>query len=225
MTAHPFGSDRADDLAGRGGREADAVPGAAFRPPEGDDDELLTRAARRARRRRSPARTVVEWVLVIGGALIVALLIKAFLLQAFYIPSESMEPTLKVGDRVLVNKLSDDLGDVRRGHIIVFGRPTNEPPSEIDDLIKRVVALPGEVVEGRDGMLYIDGFPLEEPYLPAGTITQPFAPVTVPEGHLFVMGDNRGDSRDSRAFGPIDAELIVGRAVVTVWPLGRVGTL
>ena len=100
MTSHPFGPDRDDELEAPNGRDGSAVPGAAFRPPT-DADELLTRTERRqAKPRRSPVRNAIEWLLVIGGALLVALVIKAFLFQAFYIPSASMEPTLAVGDRV-----------------------------------------------------------------------------------------------------------------------------
>src|SRR5690606_16066374 len=164
------------------------------------------------RRARSPLRSLLEWALVIGGALGVALLIQTFLFQAFYIPSESMEPTLAEGDRVLVNKLSDSPGDLSRGDVVVFERPPNEPPSEVQDLIKRVIGLPGETVEGREGVVYVDGVPIDEPYLAPATVTAPFAPVVVPDGHLFVMGDNRGNSRDSRFFGPIHGDLIVGRA-------------
>lgn len=224
MTTSAFGPEGPDDLAGRDGT---TVPGAAFRPA-GDTDELLARSDRpasRRSRRRSPLRNAIEWIAVIAGALVVALVIKTFLFQAFYIPSESMEPTLTEGDRVLVNKLSYDLHDVNRGDVIVFERPPNEPVSEIEDLIKRVVGLPGDTVEGRDGRVYVNGTPLEEPYLPSGVLTDPFAPIEVPEGHVFVMGDNRGNSRDSRVFGPISEDLIVGRAFITVWPLGRVELL
>ena len=225
MTTTPFGPEGHDDLDGRDGA---TVPGSAFRAPS-DTDELLARSERRAaqggKRRRSPLRNAIEWFAVIGGALVVALVIKTFLFQAFYIPSESMEPTLTRGDRVLVNKLSYDLHDVNRGDVIVFERPPNEPPSEIEDLIKRVVGLPGDTVEGRDGVVYVNGSPLDEPYLPAEVLTEPFAPIEVPAGSVFVMGDNRGNSRDSRVFGPIDEDLIVGRAFVTVWPLGRIDTL
>ena len=163
-------------------------------------------------------------------------------MQAFYIPSESMEPTLLVNDRVLVNRLSYKLHDVNRGDVIVFEKPaTLVSPvgaAEIKDLIKRVVALPGESVVFQDGDVYVDGRPLDEPYLPAGTVTQPGPggatwdhrctpddPCVVPEGTLWVMGDNRSNSEDSRWIGPIDQDLIVGRAFVTVWPLDRIGGL
>jgi signal peptidase I len=177
-------------------------------------------------RGRSRSRTIVEWIAVIGGALVVALLIKTFLIQAFYIPSSSMEPTLDVGDRVLVNKLSYRLHDVNRGDLVVFELPEGQSEGA-RDLIKRVIALPGETVEGRDGVVVIDGRVLDEPYLPEGARTEAFDPVEVPEDQVFVMGDNRspGGSRDSRIFGPIAQDDIVGRAFVRVWPLGALGFL
>ncbi len=174
----------------------------------------------------SGLRSLVEWIVVVGGALVIALVIKTFLLQAFYIPSSSMVSTLNIGDRVLVNKLSYDLHDVHRGDIIVFERPEAEADSStITDLIKRVVGLPGDTVEAQNGQVLVNGEPLDEPYLDEGVTTGDFDPVTVPEGHFFMMGDNRGDSRDSRFFGPIAEETIVGRAFFRVWPLGDISTL
>ncbi len=173
----------------------------------------------------SAVRSMVEWVVVVGGALIIALVIKTFLLQAFYIPSSSMVSTLNIGDRVLVNKLSYKVHDVHRGDIVVFERPPGEADSEITDLIKRVVGLPGDTVEGRNGQVFINGEPLDEPYLDEGVTTGDFDPVEVPADHLFMMGDNRGDSRDSRFFGPIAEDTIVGRAFFRVWPLGDISTL
>jgi signal peptidase I len=174
---------------------------------------------------RSNAKSILEWVGVIVGALLVALLIKTFLLQSFYIPSRSMEPTLRIGDRVLVNKLSYKVHDINRGDIVVFERPKDEPPDAIKDLIKRVIGLPGETVSTQNGQVYIDGRPLDEPYLPAGTVTDNLPPTKVPDDEVFVMGDNRGDSRDSRYFGPIDEGLIVGRAFVRIWPVTHLGFL
>ncbi len=173
----------------------------------------------------SGLRSLVEWVVVVGGALVIALVIKTFLLQAFYIPSSSMVSTLNVGDRVLVNKLSYKVHDVHRGDIIVFERPEGEADSQITDLIKRVIGLPGDTVEGQNGRVVINGEPLDEPYLDEGVTTGDFPPTDVPEGHLFMMGDNRGDSRDSRYFGTIDEDTIVGRAFFRVWPLGDISTL
>ncbi len=174
---------------------------------------------------RSNTKSILEWVGVIVGALLVALVIKTFLLQAFYIPSRSMEPTLRIGDRVLVNKLSYKVHDINRGDIVVFERPPNEPPDAIKDLIKRVIALPGETISSQNGQVFIDGRPLDEPYLPAGTLTDNLTTVTVPVGHVFVMGDNRSDSRDSRFFGAIEEGSIVGRAFVRIWPVTHMGFL
>lgn len=210
------GGERLDELDAA---EAAAVATALSRPRQSDR-----------------MRSAVEWVAVIVGALVVALVVKTFLFQAFYIPSGSMEPTLDRGDRVLVNKLSYDLHDVRRGDVIVFElKPDQVGPDGIKDLIKRVIGLPGDVIETRDGVVYIDGRAVEEPYLAAGTITgdpedgqnPSIEPQTVPEGHVYVLGDNRSNSADSRYpnRGPIPIDSIVGRAFVLVWPPGDIGPL
>lgn len=183
--------------------------------PLGPDDK-------RARRRRA----TVEWVVLIVAALVIALVIKTFLFQAFYIPSESMVPTLKVGDRVLVNKLSYDLHDVHRGDIVVFKAPPEARSDGIDDLVKRVVGLPGDTVEAREnGKVYVNGRRLDESYLPKGTLTTNLPPTKIPAGHLFMMGDNRDASRDSRYFGPIKESSIIGRVFVRIWPPGSIGLM
>lgn len=170
---------------------------------------------------------VLEWVVLIVAALTVAVLIRTFLFQAFYIPSESMVPTLKIHDRVIVNKLSYRLHPVHRGDIVVFKTPEGVDPS-IKDLIKRVVGLPGERIEGRaDGHVYVDGKVLAEPYLPKGLRTDPFPLERIPKDSYWVMGDNRPNSKDSRYFPEhfIKRGDIVGRAFVRVWPLDRIGLL
>ena len=168
-------------------------------------------------------RSLIEWVAIIGAALIVAFVVKTFLIQAFSIPSASMNPRLTEGDRVFVNKMSYRLHDVHRGDIVVFDRPQCDTGSDTDHLIKRVIATEGETVEARAGRVLIDGRALEEPYLPAGITTDNFGPVNVPDNHLWVMGDNRPNSKDSRflcnnttTFIPEDD--VVGRAFVKVWP-------
>ena len=193
----------------------DILPGSADEAPPGDPPEGDTR-------RR--IRTTVEWLAIVGAALLAALLIKTFLFQAFYIPSESMLPTLEKQDRVLVNNLSYRLHDVHRGDVVVFERPPNEV-GVIRDLIKRVVGLPGETVEGRDGRVYVNGKPLRESYLAAPASTSTFGPERIPSGHLWVMGDNRANSSDSRVFGAISTSSVVGRAFVRVWPLNALGLL
>ena len=161
-----------------------------------------------------------EWAGLIVVALVIALLIKTFLFQTFWIPSASMEPTLKINDRVLVNKLSYKLHAVHRGDIIVFKTPPGSDP-RYKDLVKRVIGLPGETVSGSGGHVFINGKQLPEPYLPKGTFTSDFAPVKIAPDHYWMMGDNRGDSSDSRAFGTIARKTIVGRVFVRIWPLSR----
>ena len=210
-----------------------------------EDDPGLSEAARpvtvteapEAPEKPSSLRNTLEWVIIAGGALLVAFVIKTFLLQAFYIPSLSMAPTLKENDRVLVNKLSYDLHDVNRGDVVVFESPPNEG-SATKDLIKRVIGLPGETVESRDGQVLINGQVLDEPYLERDVQTrgpmcqvetlpgcQGPEKVVVPADAYFVMGDNRANSRDSRFVGAIPDDLIIGRAFVKVWPVTALGLL
>ncbi len=171
-------------------------------------------------------RGLVEWVVVLGGALILAVLVKSFLIQAFFIPSASMQPTLTAGDRVLVNKLSYDLHDANRGDLIVFRKPADTPTDQgADDLIKRVIGLPGESVEIRLGDVYVDGEPLDEPYLAEDDHESNFGPIRVPVDHVFVLGDNRLSSRDSRSFGAVPVDEIVGRAFMRIWPPQGIGFL
>lgn len=169
-------------------------------------------------------RQLIEWTVVILAAFVTAIVLRVAVVQAFSIPSVSMERTLLVGDRVLVNKLSG--GDTpHRGQVVVFKRPPGEEAAAIKDLIKRVIGLPGDTVSAENGRLYLNGKPLSEPYLQPGTRTVMDHPFTVPPGHVFVMGDNRTQSRDSRFFGPITIKSIVGRAFIRVWPPNRVGRL
>jgi signal peptidase I len=178
----------------------------------------------------SRTRSIIEWVVVIAGALVVALLIKAFLVQAFYIPSESMVQTLEIGDRVLVNKLSYKLHDVNRGDLVVFERPEGDTSQDVKDLIKRVVGLPGEEIVIDDNVVFVNGQELPEDYLSEGTVTkqgklncQRTSPCVVPDDAVWVMGDNREHSFDSRYFGAIEEDTIVGRAFLRIWPLTSFG--
>jgi signal peptidase I len=189
----------------------------------GDDDGSGSQQPR-----HSAWRTVLEWVAVVGCGVLIALTAQAFLVQAFWIPSPSMTPTLEVGDRVLVNKLAYRTHDVHRGDLVVFERPpeaSDGEGSEIKDLIKRVVAVGGDTLEARDGQVYVNDERIEEPYLVDGTPTDNLPRQVIPEGFVFVMGDNRTNSQDSRFFGPIDEDTIVGRAFVKVLPVGDLGWL
>ena len=175
---------------------------------------------------RNPVRTIVGWVATIALAIVLSLVIRSFVAHAFHVESGSMLPTLEPGDRILVSKLSDNPS---RGELVVFERPNG-------DLIKRVVALEGETVYFDEGLIKIDDKWLEEPYLTAGTGTYaPSAAIanceapegydegsacTIPEGHVFVLGDNRRVSYDSRNFGPVPRDDIIGTTAFQFWPLG-----
>jgi signal peptidase I len=174
-------------------------------------------------------RLITEWIVVIGVALVVAVLVRMFLLQQFYISGPSMETTMFSNDRVLVSKLAFKLGDIDRGDVVVFDRVTmNGNQIEHDDLIKRVIGLGGEKIEIRDCIFYINGAKLEEPYLPSRDInltnlTDRCGVVNMDETQIesdevFLVGDNRPQSFDSRMFGAIKKDLIIGQAFVTIWP-------
>jgi signal peptidase I len=220
-----------------GGDSSDGEPaGASDVPPPRDT-------------KRSAKRAALEWGILIVVAIVIAIVIKTFLFQAFYIPSESMVPTLEVGDRVLVNKLSYDLHDLHRGDIVVFAAEPNLEwhRTDIDDLVKRVIALPGETItQCETNRVCIDGRLLDESYLPKGTVTEipttlpyitnaagkrvlvcdadsPEGGCKVPAGKVFVMGDNRTNSSDARVNGPIKESSIVGRVFLRIWPPGRIG--
>jgi len=166
-----------------------------------------------------------EWLVLVAASLAVALVVRGFLIQAFYIPSESMVPTLVKNDRVLVNKLSYKLHDVHRGDIVVFKAPPGAATAQVKDLIKRVVGLPGETIEGRNGSITINGQPLDEPYLSPDVRSRDFPPEKIAPDKYYVLGDNRQDSRDSTFFHAIDESAIVGRAFVKIWPLSDLGLL
>ena len=208
---------------------ADRADGPARSEPalreSSDPDTTASTGVRRARRRQSSRRNAIEWAIVIVGAILVAVVLRWLVVQAFYIPSASMEPTLEIGDRVLVNKLAYRFGEPERGDIVVFERPPNSSAGAVDDLIKRVIGLPGESIEAHDGAVFIDGEQLDEPWLAEGTFTPDFAAVPVPDDHVFVLGDNRPNSEASNRFGPVDDDLLVGRAFVRIWPISRAGGL
>ena len=179
-------------------------------------------------------RSVIEWVIILMAVLLCTVLLRTYVVQSFSIPSLSMAPTLQVGDRIIVNKLSYRLHDVHRGDIVVFARPPLEDQAYAD-LVKRVIGLPGETISSKNGHVYIDGKRLSEPWLPPGPQSMTEAlpgdshpqfnmpgPVKIPAGAYYVMGDNRTNSEDSRFFGPIPRSLIVGRAVAVVWPVSRI---
>ena len=161
-------------------------------------------------------------ILVVAFALVFGF-VRPFVLEAFYIPSESMVPTLLVGDRVFVNKFVYRFWEPERGDIVVF----QSVEGEGEDLIKRVIGAPGDRVAIINGVLHVNGEPQEESYVRDGRPLDsgPNGPTRVPEGEVFVMGDNRANSRDSRFFGPVPVENIEGEAFVIFWPPWRIGLL
>ncbi len=186
-------------------------------------------------RKKSHARLIT--VLIVGGvgvSLIIAVLLRLFVFQTFYTPSGSMEPTIQIGDRIVVNKLAYDFGAIHRGDIVVFTRPPAEScgGTRVGDLVKRVVGLPGETISLSHGDVYIDGKRLNEQWLPLserdtssagppGTLYSLEDAYVIPPHDYFVMGDNRTDSCDSRYWGPVAGHTIVGKVAVLIWPVSR----
>jgi signal peptidase I len=190
-------------------------------------DQTGAEPRRRRRRRRVLAEAGVMIVLVV----LLTSLLRAFAYQAFWIPSASMVPTLSVYDRVLVQKAFFSWHDVREGDIVVFSHPPLDQcggPQEEGDLVKRVIALPGQTIYSSGNSIYIDGRRLAEPYLPSYDPLGPSItgasrqhPYRVPPGEFYVLGDNRADSCDSRYWGPIEGSSIVGKVVLTFWHNGH----
>ncbi len=193
-------------------------------------DDVVAEAPTAAPIRRA-YRTVIEWAVILIAVLLCTVVLRTYVVQSFYIPSLSMYPTLQVGDRIIVDKLSYDLHSVHRGDVVVFRRPPLED-QDYADLVKRVIGLPGETISSKGGHVYINGKLLHEPWLPPGPDSYTGAlpgdahpqfnlpgPFKIPAGEYYVLGDNRTDSEDSRFFGPIPKSFIVGRVVAVVWPL------
>jgi signal peptidase I len=157
----------------------------------------------------------LEAVVIIATAFLLALLIQLFVLKPFVIPSVSMEPTLEMGDRVLVNRLVYHFRDPERGDVIVF-----HPPIEsTEPFIKRVVAVAGDTVSVHDGLLWVNGEAQDESYLKEHPIADDYPEIEINPGYVWAMGDNRNNSGDSRVFGPVSEELIIGEAFAVYWPV------
>jgi signal peptidase I len=178
---------------------------------------------RQSRRSAKKGGGFLEFLIILFVAFALVFgVVRPFVLEAFYIPSESMVPTLEVGDRVFVNKFVYRFGEPQRGDIVVF----KSVEGGEEELIKRIVALPGDKIAVQDGVLFVNGEPQEEPYLNAQfSDSEHFGPTTVSGGEVFVMGDNRDNSRDSRFFGPVPIENIEGEAFVSFWPPSHIGFL
>jgi signal peptidase I len=169
-------------------------------------------------------RHLIGWGVPLLVAVVLAILLRTFVVGTFSIPSGSMIPTLKIGDRIAVDKLSMHMGGVHRGDIIVFRRTQpilcNAPAEQY--LVKRVIGVPGDRLSSAGNTILVDGKPLAQPWLPKDDpLTYPIAPVTVPSGQYYVLGDNRAASCDSRFWGEVPRSHIVGRVVLRYWPLSR----
>ena len=184
--------------------------------------------AKVSQRRRRRTRSLAETAIIILVAVLLAFVVRAYVFQTFWIPSSSMVPTLSVYDRLLVQKAFFNWHDVREGDIVVFSHPPLDdcPGPANGDLVKRVIALPGQTIYSSGDSIYVNGRRLAEPYLPAyDPLGPPIAssrhPYRVPAGEFYMLGDNRSDSCDSRYWGPIEGSTIVGKVVLTWWHNGR----
>ncbi len=167
-------------------------------------------------------RWLWEGSILVVLAFIIAFVIKSVVVQPFYIPSGSMQPTLMPGDRVLVSKFIYRFRQPEAGDIVVFAAPHD---AQERDFIKRIIAVEGQTVEIRDGKVYVDGKLQADRWSNASQDHSTYGPVTLEDNNVFVMGDNRSNSSDSRVFGPFNRDRILGEAFVTYWPFTRLRTL
>jgi signal peptidase I len=189
-------------------------------------DTTISRRSRRERRNNASKKSgggVLEFLIILLVSFVLVFgFVRPFVVEAFWIPSASMVPTLKYGDRVLVNKFIYRFTEPQRGDIIVF----KSVEGDGQDLIKRVVGVPGDEIAVRGGKLFVNGVPQKEPYVNKKYPDRSFyAPTTVPKDHVFAMGDNRANSQDSRVFGPVPEQNIEGEAFLRFWPPDRIGGL
>jgi len=183
-------------------------------------------------KQRRSYRHLIEWTILVAVALVLTFGLRAYAFQTYFIPSGSMEPTLQVGDRIIVDKLAVDVGSIHRGDILVFKSPPNEDCTGVHDpvLVKRVIGLPGDSLYSVGNRIFVNGHPLKEAwphFEPLGppAVAPKAHPVVVSPNHYFMMGDNHADSCDSRFWGTITHADIIGKAFLIVWPLGRIGSI
>ncbi len=189
--------------------------------PSGPGAPLTPGGRRRGKHYRNKGRrTLRGLVVLVVVAAALAVVLRLFVVQTFWVPSGSMEPTLQVNDRMLVLKVGYSVGT---GTIVVFRQPPADTADvSHDDLVKRVIGLPGETIWSVGDTVFIDGKALAQPWLPKGTqLGQPIQRQTVPRGDYFVMGDNRSDSDDSRDWGPLPAHLVIGKVILVFWRGGK----
>ena len=166
-------------------------------------------------------------IVVVVIAVVASFLVRAYAVQTFFIPSGSMEPTLHIKDRILVDKLAVRFGTINVGDIIVFKAPPAEHCDDgfFNDLVKRVIGLPGQTISSRGNDVLVNGHVLKEPWTYFHTLNPPIKKITLKANQYFVMGDNRANSCDSRFWGPVPRSDIIGKAFFRIWPLSRIGFL
>ena len=212
------------------GADGPAAPGPG-EPQEPQEPAQPGDPAGQKARKRRPAKVVTEWVTIVAVALVLALAARQWVFQTFSIPSESMVPTLDIGDRIVVQKIFWSWHNIKQGDIVVFARPPHDTQCtgpESDDLVKRVIALPGQTIYSAGGKVYVNGRQLPESYLPSpDPLGRPIPnasaqhPYRVPAGDFYVLGDNRAVSCDSRYWGPVQGDTIVGKVVLLLWRHGH----
>jgi signal peptidase I len=189
--------------------------------PPGPPETPPTRS-RSARRRR----LLIEWVVIIILAVVVSFVMRTYVVQTFWIPSASMEPTLQINDRILVSKLSVEFGTIHVGDIVVFKAPPAEHCGDaVPDLVKRVIGLPGDHLTSKGNTIYINGKALKQSWSHVEPLQTPIGNVTVPKNSYFVMGDNEPNSCDSRFWGSVPRRDLIGKAFFRIWPFSRIGFL
>ena len=166
-------------------------------------------------------RTVGGWAGWLVAAVVLSFGLRSTVAQAYWIPSASMDATLQIGDHILVERPLMDVNGINPGDVVVFDRPPALGSAAPEELVKRVAGVGGDTVAARGGIVSVNGVTVVEPYV--STPTSDFGPVQVPNGQLFVMGDNRANSTDSRVFGPIPESSVVGSAFARIWPVDRLG--
>ncbi|MCD5407634.1 MAG: signal peptidase I [Desulfotomaculum sp.] len=181
---------------------------------EFDQETIETKEIEPKKKKSSLIRETLESIVI---AVILAIVIRMFIVEPFYIPSGSMEPTLLVNDRIIVSKISYHLGGPAHGDVVVFRYPDDTSRN----FVKRLIAVPGDTVELRDSNLHINGNISPENYLFPTLQFADYGPTTVPDGYYFMLGDNRNSSEDSRSWGFMSEDLIIGKSVLIYWPLER----
>ena len=198
---------------------SDTVEPSIDTSPAGPDE-----VAGPATKKRRTKHLLIEWLIIVVVALGVSFLMRTFVIQTFFIPSGSMEPTLQIGDRIIVSKLSVTFGTIHRGDIVVFKAPPAEHCGDpVTDLVKRVIGLPGDHLTSKGNTIYVNGSPLAETWTHVEPLGQAIGQVTVPANSYFMMGDNHPDSCDSRMWGTVPRSDIIGKVFLRIWPLGRFG--